>query len=271
MHVVVATFILTWNPDGTGMATDFYAAEAKRGLAGEKKRWTRWSTGQRRSGIVGGERWLLLRQHHERGVIAAGTFVGPVFQDEHWEVEGGVANYAPLVWETMLDLDERLPVESLKAEVPSVNWDRIQGSGVQVPAAVEPDLLDLFDRHLVMVGRGEPLHPEEVVPGEYVEGAVSKITVNRYERDPKARAACLAAHGTRCAVCGFDFGSTYGPEGDGVIVVHHLKEISTLGGAYAINPREDLRPVCANCHVILHRRTPAYSIKEVQRMLAPST
>ncbi|MDM5187565.1 HNH endonuclease [Bacillus sp. DX4.1] len=36
--------------------------------------------------------------------------------------------------------------------------------------------------------------------------------------------------------------------------VHHLKPLSTIGEEVAINPKEDLVPVCSNCHRMIHRR-----------------
>ncbi len=42
------------------------------------------------------------------------------------------------------------------------------------------------------------------------EGSKQTITVNKYERDPKARIACIEHRGSVCAVCGFDFGAVYG-------------------------------------------------------------
>ncbi|MEI8372579.1 MAG: hypothetical protein WCJ35_07065 [Planctomycetota bacterium] len=36
------------------------------------------------------------------------------------------------------------------------------------------------------------------------------------------------------------------------------------GKEYKVDPVNDLRPVCANCHAILHRLKPAYSIDEVK-------
>nr|WP_232850432.1 hypothetical protein [Enterococcus innesii] len=34
---------------------------------------------------------------------------------------------------------------------------------------------------------------------------------------------------------------------------------------YEIDPISDMKPVCPNCHSMLHRRRPAYSIKELKR------
>ncbi|MEW5968237.1 MAG: hypothetical protein AB1720_14805 [Pseudomonadota bacterium] len=50
------------------------------------------------------------------------------------------------------------------------------------------------------------LYPDELEPGKkYVEGAKKLVRVNAYERDPKARKACLKHHGFNCVVCGFNF------------------------------------------------------------------
>jgi 5-methylcytosine-specific restriction protein A len=85
---------------------------------------------------------------------------------------------------------------------------------------------------------------------QHVEGAVTTISVNRYERDPEARAACLAAWGHNCVVCGFNFGAVYGPRGEGYIHVHHLHPLSQ--GERTVDPVHDLVPVCPNCHAMLH-------------------
>lgn len=111
--------------------------------------------------------------------------------------------------------------------------------------------------------------PEEVAdPKKYVEGACETVSVNAYERDQGARTACIKHFGPTCAVCGFSFGRTYGPAAEGHIHVHHLKPIAKAGGAYVVNPRTDLRPVCANCHSVIHLGNACRSIEEVQVMIA---
>jgi hypothetical protein len=68
--------------------------------------------------------------------------------------------------------------------------------------------------------------PDEVPSGlVYNEGRVQRVEVNRYERDPRARAASIAAHGTNCSICGFDFEVVYGLEFQGYIHVHHVKAL----------------------------------------------
>jgi 5-methylcytosine-specific restriction protein A len=98
---------------------------------------------------------------------------------------------------------------------------------------------------------------------EYPEGATKTITVNSYERNPKARAACIAHYGLKCIACGFDFAHVYGEIGKAFIHVHHVVPLSQTKVAYKVDPINDLRPVCANCHAIIHRSTPALSISDV--------
>jgi 5-methylcytosine-specific restriction protein A len=91
--------------------------------------------------------------------------------------------------------------------------------------------------------------------------------VNAYERDPRARKACLAHHGTNCSVCGFNFESRYGKIGEGFIHVHHLVPLSEVGEDYEVDPIADLLPVCPNCHAMLHRSDPPLSPAGLRRRI----
>lgn len=104
----------------------------------------------------------------------------------------------------------------------------------------------------------------EVVGVETVfEGARKTIEVNVYERDPNARRKCLAHWGTICVVCSFDFAERYGELGEGFTHVHHLRPLGEVGEGYELDPVADLRPVCPNCHAMLHRKRPALTIEEL--------
>jgi 5-methylcytosine-specific restriction protein A len=110
--------------------------------------------------------------------------------------------------------------------------------------------------------------PEEIADDEsLLEGSRRKITINAYERNPKARRECIAHHGTSCAVCRFNFAEVYGEVGKDFIHVHHLKQLADIGSEYEVNPVSDLRPVCPNCHAIIHKGNPPYSIEEVKSFL----
>lgn len=120
--------------------------------------------------------------------------------------------------------------------------------------------------------RGQ-VFPDEVSEAiaAYLEGAVMRVSVNKYERSDAARKACLEAYGFSCAVCEFDFSKAYGAIGQGFIHVHHLIELSSIRETYEVDPVEDLRPVCPNCHAMLHRRVPAFSIDELRAAIGGSS
>ena len=110
--------------------------------------------------------------------------------------------------------------------------------------------------------------PEEIPSStSHIEGKVRQVLVNTYERNPAARAECIAHYGTACFVCSFDFGTTYGDIGTGFIHVHHLREVSSIGKEYEVDPIEDLRPVCPNCHAMLHTSRPALPIETLRQRL----
>lgn len=111
--------------------------------------------------------------------------------------------------------------------------------------------------------------PDEVpTPNSYVEGATRQVWVNRYERSRTARDACVAHYGCSCAICGKSLEDRYGPVGAGLIHVHHLVPLADMGEAYQLDPIQDLRPVCPNCHAILHARNPPFGIEELKGILA---
>ena len=107
---------------------------------------------------------------------------------------------------------------------------------------------------------------DEIPNSEIVfEGAKKEIVVNSYERNREARNRCIAEKGCKCAVCGMDFEKVYGEIGQGFIHVHHIVPLSSIGKEYELDPVKDLIPVCPNCHAMLHRRNPPYSIDELIR------
>ncbi len=119
----------------------------------------------------------------------------------------------------------------------------------------------------------EPI--EEVVnPGVppprsiFSEGAPSQIEANRYERNSAARKLCLKHHGYSCQVCGITLSKVYGAIADNFIHVHHIIPLASIRASYTVDPILHLRPVCPNCHSILHRRQPTFSIQELSILMA---
>ena len=91
---------------------------------------------------------------------------------------------------------------------------------------------------------------------ESTEGNLKKRWTTVRERNPKARQACIDYWGYKCVVCGMSFGEKYGDLGEGFIHVHHLLPIADSDGERQVDPVEELRPVCPNCHAMLHRKRP---------------
>jgi len=113
------------------------------------------------------------------------------------------------------------------------------------------------------------LYPDEVDESDrFREGSTKKVVVNRYERDSKARKACVDHYGTNCSCCNIDLGQQYGDLGIGFVHVHHLVPLSEIKQDYVIDPIRDLRPVCPNCHAMLHRTRPPLTIEELCQLIS---
>ncbi len=122
----------------------------------------------------------------------------------------------------------------------------------------------LFD----YIMNGDIALPEEITNNKDIyEGAQKQITVNIYERDYEARNKCLEHYGYTCTICNFNFEEIYGELGKNFIHVHHLKPLSEIKKMYIVNPINDLRPVCPNCHAMLHRGSYVKSIEEMQNII----
>lgn len=124
-----------------------------------------------------------------------------------------------------------------------------------------------FARRLLAYLEPDPLPEEVVEPNQYYEGSVGQIAVNVYERSPEARKRCIDHYGLACVVCGLSFEERYGKAGEGFINIHHLEPLSNIRASYKLDAIKDLRPVCPNCHAIIHRKSPPYRIDAVRRML----
>ena len=100
------------------------------------------------------------------------------------------------------------------------------------------------------------------------EGAAMSIKVNRYERDPAVRRACISIFGHKCQICGFDFEEKFGELGRGFIEIHHIVPLSSGGGKQRdVDPSHDVIPVCSNCHSMIHRGGTTRSPAEVRKQI----
>ena len=55
--------------------------------------------------------------------------------------------------------------------------------------------------------------------------------------------------------------------GKNFIHVHHIKPLSEINQEYKVNPIKDLIPVCPNCHAMLYKKVPTYSLEELKNII----
>ncbi|MEI8293903.1 MAG: HNH endonuclease [bacterium] len=110
--------------------------------------------------------------------------------------------------------------------------------------------------------------PEELVGDDLLkEGARVSVFVNRFERNPKARAECLKIYGYRCQICRWSGSDAFIDGADRLIQVHHVIQLSDIGIEYIVDPRRDLIPVCPNCHSYIHLFNPPLPVEEARKRL----
>lgn len=264
----MGTILLTWNPGKEGQdtyaASDEWPEVVLANAHGRGYSWS-WSVGRRRNGIGPGDTaYFLLQGSGPRGLVAKAEVRSVPERDVSYEDPTKWLNYVHVEILESVFPDECVPTELLMALVPGVNWSAIYQSGQPVDDTNASLLAEIWSKRQV-AGTGALGVGEEAV---YVEGAVVEVLVNRYERDPAARAACLAHYGSSCSACGLDPAFEYGELGSRVLVVHHLTPISEHKRLHAVDPVLDMRPLCANCHAMVHSEDPPLHPDALRKRLA---
>jgi len=119
----------------------------------------------------------------------------------------------------------------------------------------------------------DPMIPEDDDDGKLTEGRIHQVHITKHERNRDLRQQCLLHYGYECQVCGIDFEKVYGEPGKQFIEVHHLNPIADTDGEHEIDPKEDLVPLCSNCHSMIHRKPGGqpYSLKELKDLYKAPT
>jgi len=207
-----------------------------------------------------------------KGIFASGTVIKGSYESKQWlparAKAGNTALFVDAEFEVLLDpkQDRILPLEQLKKPPFSkVNWTT-QGAGITIPDDVAFKLEETWAE---LTGVDNFIFPEEdsVTTDTLYEGARRWISVNAFERNSTARKKCVDFYGTICSACELNFAEKYGEVGEGFIHIHHLKPLYKVDKEYEIDPIRDLRPVCPNCHAIIHMKKPPFTIKEVKKLL----
>lgn len=268
-------FLPTWNPKQWAWNTLEQDIEELNRTGQFKDRWScAHSTLPKK-----GDRVFLMRlgQEGQKGICASGYASSSYYKDRHWSgQESKFTNYIDIDFDVILhpEKDEILTLDVLKTIRPEKGqqWTpRFSGISIdrQVAETLEAIWFNFvneakkFNRSFVA---GDTDFSGSIE--EYTEGASYVTTVTKYERNPYARQKCLEYFGYKCSICAFDFDETYGDIGQGFIHVHHITPIHEIGREYQLNPVDDLRPVCPNCHAMLHRKHPALAPEKLKQRLA---
>ena len=112
---------------------------------------------------------------------------------------------------------------------------------------------------------------KEIFEGD--TGATKETKI--YKRSKELRDAAIETflkdYGSlSCNICTFNYEEKYGNAGKGFIEVHHKTPIYMYEGGDQVKTIEqaikNLAPVCANCHRIIHRTRPPFTIEEVSEI-----
>ena len=262
------TILLAWNPDRYTWG-DFQNELTEIRRSGQVT--DRWSVGNRTT-LTPGARFFLIRLGVEpRGLVGSGWTTSAPFEAPHWDLDraskGQTARYADIYFDVL----EEAPIVSMDelAQPPlsDAHWST-QMSGIHIPDSVASTVEALWaDR--TSKSKTEGLDELENA-SETTRHHATRVYVNRYERSSRARALCLAHHGLKCACCDTLLADVYGRQAAELIHVHHLTQLASIPEGAEIDPVRDLRPVCPNCHCVIHTRQTPFTIEEMREMIVAS-
>ena len=259
----MSTILFTWNPNKWKWE---YLKQAIDEVKENSYTEEPWSCSRSKKIIMGDRAFLMkLGAIQQKGLIGSGLVVSNPKIGEHWDSEqrkkGKEGIYVDILWDVLSD-DPIIDEYILKNEpLSAFNWFP-QASGIRIPDEIASKLeriwLQKTGKHFEF-----PLDIKEI--NFLQEGKKNQRFVKQYERNQIAREDCIAHYGNSCFICGFNFQKQYGDIGKDFIFVHHIIPLSRIGKEHKVDPIKDLRPVCANCHAMLHIRSPfPYSIEELK-------
>ncbi|OHV66824.1 HNH endonuclease [Pseudofrankia sp. BMG5.36] len=88
---------------------------------------------------------------------------------------------------------------------------------------------------------------------------------DRRLRDSKIASVRAETGRLACEICGFDFEERYGERGEGYIECHHIVPLHAAG--HSTTRLGDLIVICANCHRMIHRRSPWLTPDELRVLI----
>ena len=221
-----------------------------------------WSCGNTKRIEIGNLFFLMRLGVEPKGIIGCGYVSSQPYSLLHWDEQKAAEGKSALRTDLLFKALSENPIVSLaylQEKYPDRAWTP-QAGGLSIPDEIAQELFSLIQSNR-NYSFAPPAKNEIQI---FAEGKSKSVTYKSYDRSPVARQACIEHYGYSCSVCGFNFEDAFGALGANYIEVHHLKQMADVGEEYMINPITDLRPVCANCHRMLHKTRPPLSIEELK-------
>ncbi|MCX5870944.1 MAG: HNH endonuclease [Deltaproteobacteria bacterium] len=221
-----------------------------------------WSCGVTKRIEIGDLFFLMRLGVEPKGIIGCGYVSSQPYSLPHWDEQKAAEGKSALRTDLLFKALSENPIVSLtylEEKYPKRKWTP-QAGGLSIPDEIAKELFSVIQDN-----RNYSFTPIDKKKMQlFAEGKVKSVTYKTYDRSPVARQACIEHYGYNCSVCGYSFEEAFGVIGAHYIEVHHLNQIAHVGEEYLINPKTDLRPVCANCHRMLHKTRPPLSIEELK-------
>ena len=206
------------------------------------------------------------------GIALENVDLKKTYIDESGEEYNGYYRFAE---NSLVYLEDAITADEFKTF--DVDFTTFNQSHQKKVVGMLPSIFEVLkNKGNIKVEKPEFVISEEIDETNYEtlkEGTKKQITVNAYERNNKARLACLRHYKKinsdviKCEICGFNFSEKYGEQFADKIHVHHVVEIATIGDEYVVDPVNDLIPICPNCHMVIHSKKPAYTPEEIKNMI----
>lgn len=172
-----------------------------------------------------------------------------------------------------------MQVSQFAALDPSHNWKgmRISKGARQVWEAHKGDLaqvsqivkkIDSFTYADFSVPSAENIGVSEAIEGQILTyWHVRRERSTRLTRRKKEQFQDENKGRLFCEICRFDYARRYGDHGKGFIEAHHTRPLSQLPAEGASIKLADLILLCANCHRMIHRKTPWLTPDELREII----
>lgn len=137
---------------------------------------------------------------------------------------------------------------------------------IDIQLGAEPHtVLKLEGDRLIKLQEFEENISKKINDREFKEGELYKSETNFRKRNRGLIELKKSQSNYQCEICQMSFKEKYGEIGKNFIIAHHIIPISK-SIVSTKTKLDDIALVCANCHNMLHRNNPPYSILEMKKI-----